>query len=119
MRVTLIEDDNGRIRYISPRIYILRPDPKHEGKYIAAGDATENFEVHRHIIKLTDTVYRDNTGMYCLTEAHPFFNVWIINKAVVNNKLDNKFMISNHSAGIRYLVKMALYAASAEYRKHK
>jgi hypothetical protein len=119
MRVTLIEDDNGSIRYISPRIYILRPDPKHEGKYIAAGDATENFEVHRHIIKLTDTVYRDNTGMYCLTEAHPFFNVPIVIRAIVGNRLDNNLTVSHLTSGIRYLTKMALYAASAEYRKHK
>jgi len=123
MRVTLIEDDNGRIRFAFPHVYILKPDPKKEGQYIATsvddGFAGGGHDVQRGIMKLTDTVYRDNSGLYCLTEEHPFFNSKIINSAILNNKLDNSFMISHLGAGLRYLTKMALYAASAEYRKHK
>lgn len=121
MRVALIEDDNGRILFAFPHIYILKPDPKKEGMYIAtsvdAGFAGGGHDVYRGIKKLTDTVYRDNNGIYCLTEEHPFFNAKIINKAIVSNRLDNNVMISHQGAGIRYLTKMALYAASAEYRK--
>lgn len=118
MRVVLIEHDNGRIMYVSTAVYNLEPDPQLEGLYIATSTDKKSLEKHYEIKKLTDTVYRDNTGMYCLTEDHPFFNAPMLNKIATVNKLDNYHIISHLLAGVRYLVKQSMYAASAAYSKH-
>ena len=123
MRVTLIEDDNGHIRFAYPHAYVLKPDSKRESMYIAtsvdAGFAYGGYDVYRNIIKLTDTVYRDNSGLYCLTEEHPLFNAARLCSAINKNKLNDNYLIGHLENGIRYITKMALYAASAEYNKHK
>jgi len=121
MRVALIEyglRDTGRIRYISTNIYILKPDPKREHMYIASNSVDYGWiDKHTHIKKLTDTVYRDNSGYYFLTEEHPFFNAPILNRSAVKNKLDDNFLISHLLEGIRYHVKKSILEASAHYNK--
>lgn len=118
MRVALIEYDNGRLVYVSKDIYILKPDPKREHKYIASNSVEyARIDKHTHIKKLTDNVYRDNFGCYFLTEEHPFFNAPILNRSAVKNKLDDNFLISHLLEGIRYHVKKSILEASAHYNK--
>jgi len=118
MRVTLIEYDSGRIRYISADIYILKPDPNRKHKYIACDKRNYAWiDNYTHIKKLTDTVYRNNSGYYFLTEEHPFFNAPLINRSAVKNKLDDNFLISHLLEGIRYHVKKSILEASAHYNK--
>jgi len=115
MRVAVVELDNGRIRYISLNVYNLETDYL-QGKDTYIASNIDNSQAYPNIIKLSNTVYRDNDAYY-LTEEHPLFNVPIIVRSVIKNKLDNNHLISHHVAGIRYLTKVALYAALAEYNK--
>ena len=127
MRVTMVElFRNNAVELFRNKVvyqyhssWTIVPD---EGLY-KAYDNAQKARVLYDVIKLTDTVYRDDSGNYSgnyfLTEDHPFFNASMFNRTCVKYKLDNNFMISHLLEGVRYNVKLSLLDASNSYNERQ